>query len=904
MDFKNVPKRYRPIPFWSWNEKLNKDETVRQINMMEKAGMGGFFMHARNGLQTEYMGEEWFENVSVSINEAKKLGMRPWAYDENGWPSGFGNGAVNGLGVEYQQKYLRMEDSFEHKDSAICKSGDHYFYYDVNPFYVDNLDKKVVAEFINRIYQPYYDKFQGQIEGFFTDEPQLSDVAGIPWSFVLIDEYKIRYNEDLTEHLEELFLEIGNYKDTRFKFWKMITDLFSSAYFKQIYDWCEGHGLKLTGHINNEIIFYNEMVSNGACMPHYEYFHIPGIDWLGRNIGDSLIGNQLGSSAAQLSKEAVLSESFALCGHNVSFDELRGIYEWQMVRGVDLLCQHLEGYSNRGIRKRDYPPAMYYQQPWWDDYDKFNESMSRIGMVLNQGKEKPDTLIFHPISTAWILYNDRDDGKDAIYELNDKFLYVINKAEAMHIDFHLGDETLMERHAFVENGEIVIGDMRYSKVVMPPHEIMFPSTKKLLKEFEESGGKILTVDDLEENPVIDNEKITYTVRYFDDFKVHYFVNTNKDEQKAVLGVQGKKLNIFTGELEEQKKEHTFEPWGSLMIIDDGTPLDEAPTAQKEYIFPDGEFGISGEVENALTLDMCDYYFDGVLEEKNGYVLNIAERANELQRKVEIKQDYFVKIDYIPEKLHLVCEKPENFEISVNGQKIDKTDLGYFRDISFRRIDISKHVKLGGNKISFKCDFVQSKEFYANLEKAKVFESEKNKLVYDMEIEAIYLVGSFGVRTDGNWECLPKEASRYTGDFVIDKMNKSITLDNIQKQGFPFFAGTMTVEKEVEIGDNTYLKTNRKGVNVVKVSIDGKEETMLFGNGEFNLSALALKGKHTLKITMSNNLRNLLGPHHLKEGESYSVRPMSFFKEKCIWNYYYPEPEPWSDGYCFVDVGIN
>ena len=67
MDFKNVPKVYRPIPFWSWNEKLTTEETKDQIHKMDKAGIGGFFMHARGGLQTEYMGEEWFDNVAASI---------------------------------------------------------------------------------------------------------------------------------------------------------------------------------------------------------------------------------------------------------------------------------------------------------------------------------------------------------------------------------------------------------------------------------------------------------------------------------------------------------------------------------------------------------------------------------------------------------------------------------------------------------------------------------------------------------------------------------------------------------------------------------------------------------------------------------------------------------------------
>ena len=57
---KNPPKKYRPIPFWSWNEKLDAAETRRQIAMMDEAGIGGYFMHARGGLQTEYMGEEWF----------------------------------------------------------------------------------------------------------------------------------------------------------------------------------------------------------------------------------------------------------------------------------------------------------------------------------------------------------------------------------------------------------------------------------------------------------------------------------------------------------------------------------------------------------------------------------------------------------------------------------------------------------------------------------------------------------------------------------------------------------------------------------------------------------------------------------------------------------------------------
>ena len=223
MDFKNIDKKYRPVPFWSWNEKLNVPETLRQVGLMDDAGIGGFFMHARGGLQTEYMGEEWFENVTACVEDAEKRGMHAWAYDENGWPSGFGGGVVNGKGIKYQQKYLRVRtftpDLEDPKgDNVICCFENYCFYYDVNPFYVDTLDGEVIADFIHEIYEPYYAKYGSNFDGFFTDEPQISR-NGIPWSFILPAEYEKAYGEPIYDHLSELFVARGDYQTTRMRFW-------------------------------------------------------------------------------------------------------------------------------------------------------------------------------------------------------------------------------------------------------------------------------------------------------------------------------------------------------------------------------------------------------------------------------------------------------------------------------------------------------------------------------------------------------------------------------------------------------------------------------------------------------------------------------------------------------------
>lgn len=898
MDFKHVPKEYRPIPFWSWNEKLEPEETKNQIRQMDEAGIGGFFMHARGGLQTEYMGEEWFENVTASVEEGHVRGMRPWAYDENGWPSGFGNGLVNGMGVEYQQKYLRMEEEKDHEDTAICKSGDHYFYYDVNPFYVDTLDAKVIKKFIEVAYKPYYEKYGNKVEGFFTDEPQISR-NGIPWSFVFEEEYRNRYGEELYEHLEELFLEVSDYKQTRIKFWKMVTDLFSQNFMKQIYDQCQEWGMRLTGHLVLEENFWVQLVSNGACMPHYEYMDIPGMDWLGRNIFECLTPLQVSSVAEQLGKDSVLSETFALCGHNVSFAELKGIFEWQMVHGITLLCPHLEGYSIRGIRKRDYPPAMYIQQPWWDAYGKLVDAVSREGMILSKGKKKVDILLLHPQTTAWSLFNNQDTKE--IARLNERFLKLIKELEQKHVVFHLGDETILERHGKVENGKLIVGKQSYTYVIEEGCEVLLPHTKQLLKEFKENGGTITTVAEIPENTVIDHKEITYTKRFYDDFTIHYFVNTSPDEKTASFNLTGKRIDLYSGELMEFNEKHTFEPWGSLMVMEMTTKKEETPDMEQTLIRPDGMFKQVDKVWNCLTLDYCDYYFDGTLQEKNGYVLNICERANQLERKVQLHQDYHVMIHDVPKELYLVCEKPENFVISINGQEIVQKIDGYFRDKSFQKVDIAEYVRSGENTISFDCDFEQSEQFYQNLKRSYIFESEKNKLAYDMEIEAVYLLGTFGVKTAGEWQQLEKNAYRYTGSFEIEEQKEELSLQNIEQQGYPFWCGSMTVEGELEIlGENPVLKVEMKGINAIKVEIADKEKWILTDT-KLPLKEFGVQGKTKVRMTLVNNLRNLLGPHHMEIGECFTVGPHTFFKEPCVWNN--GTPVQWNDGYCFVETGI-
>jgi hypothetical protein len=68
--FKNPTSEYRGCPFWAWNNKLDKDQLRRQIDNFADMGMGGFHMHVRTGLDTEYMGEEFMDIVQCCVEYA------------------------------------------------------------------------------------------------------------------------------------------------------------------------------------------------------------------------------------------------------------------------------------------------------------------------------------------------------------------------------------------------------------------------------------------------------------------------------------------------------------------------------------------------------------------------------------------------------------------------------------------------------------------------------------------------------------------------------------------------------------------------------------------------------------------------------------------------------------------
>lgn len=452
-------KIYRSAPFWAWNEKINEDETRFQIREMDEKGMGGFFIHSREGLETEYLSEEWMRQVEIAVREAAERDMEVWIYDDDKWPSGCAGGMVSRLdpkkysargltmeltagkelgnkdfleiGREYDDgkiigiytvqteggKIVYLKNGIEErKDSQILIlrreiSGNSEWYNGYAP--TDNLNPEAVRAFLGLTHEAYKKNFKEDfgrtVKGFFTDEPNCCDFYSIftegrpwiTWTDALPEYFQEKRGYELYDQLPYLFFDGEGCEKIRHDFWRTIAERFQESYMKQIYEWCEKEGVELTGHIlyENDLGYQTRVC--GAAMPQYKYLHRPGIDLLGEQTKEYLTAKQCTSVAHQYGKKHTITETYGCTGWEFGSDGQKWLGDWQYALGIDRRCQHLAQYSISGCRKRDYPPVFSYQNTNWEYNGKLEDYFSRLSLCGNTGEVVRKVLVIHPMSSIW-----------------------------------------------------------------------------------------------------------------------------------------------------------------------------------------------------------------------------------------------------------------------------------------------------------------------------------------------------------------------------------------------------------------------------------------------------------------------------------------------------------------------
>jgi hypothetical protein len=557
-DFKNPGVEWRGKPFWSWNGNLEKEELIRQIHVMKEMGMGGFFMHSRTGLATEYLGDEWFDLVNLCADRAEELGLEAWLYDEDRWPSGLAGGLVS-KHPEFRQKAILLEIDPEGAgenviaeficdlDGIVCtnveqaslpahgqagsaapqtrlrfsiiEQGTSGFY---NGFtYIDTMNRDATEAFLKSTHEKYAakcgDRLGKSIKGIFTDEPHRGALLDgfsmyredgafcAPYTQKLFEEFEKRFGYDLKAKLPELFLQLDGRRvsPVKWHYVELLQQLFLENFAIPCKEWCERHTLILNGHILHEDNLTAQTAMSGSMMRYYEHMTWPGVDVLGKDNRNYWIVKQCASAARQCGQQRMLSELYGCAGWEMPFAGHKAIGDWQALLGINVRCHHLSWYNMRGESKRDYPASILHQSPWYKEYKHVEDYFARFGLMMAQGEPVCDLLVINPVESFWAQVHlgwSKGLGlqDEHLKTLEEKYQTLFTWLLESQIDFDYGDEEMIARLGDVERGTLKVGCAKYKTVLISGMDTIRSSTLKLLDQFVEAGGKVIIAGDAPE----------------------------------------------------------------------------------------------------------------------------------------------------------------------------------------------------------------------------------------------------------------------------------------------------------------------------------------------------------------------------------------------------------------------
>ena len=982
--FKNPTSEYRGAPFWSWNCRLEKDELLRQIDIFKEMGLGGFHIHCRQGLATPYLSDEFMDIVKACNEHAKKNGMLTWLYDEDKWPSGFGGGYVT-KDKEYRQRFIIftcnpnfkpreeslligkydvvLDESKCLKSYRMINDGDNVegtlwtvwrmlameTPWHNNQTYVDTLNKSAIERFIEVTHERYFeavgDEFGKTIPSIFTDEPKFAikgtlpfadskDDVRLPWTDDLEETYSKAYGESLTEHLPELLWDLpdGEVSVTRYHYHDHVAERFASAFADTIGNWCDAHGIALTGHMFAEPSLGSQTNALGDCMRSYRSFGIPGIDIL-HCLMEFTTAKQCQSAVHQYGREAMLSELYGVTGWDYDFRGHKHQGDWQAALGVTVRVQHLSWVSMKGTAKRDYPASISYQSPWYKEYGYVEDHFARVNTALTRGKPFIKVAVVHPVESYWLHFGPNEQTQLYRDKLNDNFMNVTNWLLKGNIDFDYICESTFPDLCKEGSAPLKVGEMAYDVVIVPECETLRSTTLERLEAFKSTGGKLVFMGDapkyedakpsargkelfdksnriafsrgallseLESDRTLEirNEKGAYTTNLFHQvrrdtnglwlFVAHCEEAYNKDVanlQNINIYVNGRYKPQLWDTLSGEIKPITYETKGnrthikatlydfdSLLLFLENTDEESSYAEQTASVFTQ-ICGVPSLVEYTLS-------------EPNALVLDMAKYAlddEELHDTEEIlRADAAIRarLGYPASKTQPWVIPEREAEHTVTLEYTVHSEIDYETPyLALEDADIAE-IFFNGEKVdNTACGYYVDKSIVkVALPKLKKGENTLRVTIPFGErsnCEAMYLLGDFGVRVCGRL-------------LTVTALPEKLGFSDLTYQGLPFYGGEVSYHMPISVEEDfdAAITVPHYTAAVNTVSVDGERKaTVAYPPYIADLGKLT-KGEHTVTVTSYISRRNAFGDIHNADEKYYWQGPRAWTTQGSLWTYEY------------------
>lgn len=308
--------------------------------------------------------------------------------------------------------------------------------------YFNILDPESVKILIDRVYKPHYEHygkdFGKTFIGFFSDEPEFSNLPGydfqaklglnmpfIPWSADLKNNLEKRWKDKFLRNLAALWYPCGSQTShIRYDYMDETTKLVRTSFGLQIQEWCEEHNVVHIGHVLEDDNSHGRL---GCGLGHYfravAGMRMAGIDVVTQQIMpqmDQMIHQwvasdkdgeffhyglaKMGSSAGHIDpykKGDSLCEIFGAFGWQEGIRLMKWLTDHMVSRGINHFTPH--AFSMKPYPDPDCPPHFYAHgnQAEYEHFGLLMTYIQRLTALYSGGVYAAEVAVLYHAEAEW-----------------------------------------------------------------------------------------------------------------------------------------------------------------------------------------------------------------------------------------------------------------------------------------------------------------------------------------------------------------------------------------------------------------------------------------------------------------------------------------------------------------------
>lgn len=556
-DFVDPPIRTWPRPLWFWNDTRVDAETVRdQMRLArDRCRYGGFgILPFGKQFAPPYLSDDYFKVYGAALDQARALGLTLSLYDEFGFPSGSA-GSQNSsdtsqfatrwpdLTIQRLDKHeweitgpLRFRTNLPpgHLSAVVALNPATFERVDLTATITDGrldwpapagtwkvmaflcvkdgdpicdyLDPVAADRFIEMTHQAYFDRFPSAFgttfDSTFFDEPTLYRANGRSWTPSFNRKFEARHGFDPRPYYPALWYDIGpETAAARNALFGFRTELYANGFTRRIQEWCTAHGIRATGHQDQEEVV-NPVSVSGDLMKCFQYLDIPGIDKIGGDRPAERFYKVVSSAAYNWDKTLVMSETYGAMG-DLPWDALYTVALEQYTKGINLLIPHAVWYDTARVT---FKPELSWRHPAYAPrLPEFNTFLARLNLLLqSDDAHVADIAVLYPIAT--LQAGHRFDGPLGHYQggVTIPEADYVDVAEHLSVtvgrDFTFLHPEVLDDTCVVRDGHLALTNRvhpgRFGVVVLPGHRAIHGSSLRKIKAFHDQGGAVIATGEL------------------------------------------------------------------------------------------------------------------------------------------------------------------------------------------------------------------------------------------------------------------------------------------------------------------------------------------------------------------------------------------------------------------------